>query len=249
MLMNYDALILSPHLDDAALSCGGFIHRLVRQGLAVHVITIFTADPPPGPLSPFAAELHARWELAAGSLSVRRDEDAQACELMGVSWEHWDLPDCVYRRDVSGAPLYPTWEDVIAGVHEADHGLIEALAHRLGTLPPAKLVLAPLTVGGHADHRVTHRAAFQWREADVWLYEDYPYAGAPGAVETVVGDHAGWETRVVPLETADLTAKFDAISCYASQLSSFFADRVDLEAKVGGYAALVGGERHWRPTG
>ena len=35
---------LSPHLDDAVLSCGGAIHRAGAAGEAVLVITVFAAE-------------------------------------------------------------------------------------------------------------------------------------------------------------------------------------------------------------
>ena len=51
---------LSPHLDDAVLSCGGMIHRQAQAGERVVVVTVCAGDPPPGPLSDFARSLHER---------------------------------------------------------------------------------------------------------------------------------------------------------------------------------------------
>ncbi|MGH2521295.1 MAG: PIG-L deacetylase family protein, partial [Anaerolineales bacterium] len=52
-------LYLSPHFDDAALSCGGTIHQQTRQGERAVVVTVCAGDSPPGPLSAFAQTLHA----------------------------------------------------------------------------------------------------------------------------------------------------------------------------------------------
>ena len=41
-------LFVSPHLDDVALSCGGYVRYLTRAGELVIVLTVFSADPPAG---------------------------------------------------------------------------------------------------------------------------------------------------------------------------------------------------------
>ena len=79
--MRLPIIFLSPHLDDAVLSCGGMIYQLAQAGQAVQVITIFAGDPPPGLLSPFAQSLHDRWQ--AGSVA-RRSEDIEALTLLGA---------------------------------------------------------------------------------------------------------------------------------------------------------------------
>src|SRR6185295_15615325 len=69
----YDHIYLSPHLDDAALSCGGAIARHANAGARVLVVTICTAAPPSdGPFSDFANEVHQGWGLAPAEVySVR----------------------------------------------------------------------------------------------------------------------------------------------------------------------------------
>jgi LmbE family N-acetylglucosaminyl deacetylase len=47
-------IYLSPHFDDAVLSCGGLIFEQARQGIPIEIWTIFAGNPPPGPLSMFA---------------------------------------------------------------------------------------------------------------------------------------------------------------------------------------------------
>jgi len=39
-------IYLSPHLDDAVLSCGGIIWQQVQSGHQVEIWTICAADPP-----------------------------------------------------------------------------------------------------------------------------------------------------------------------------------------------------------
>ncbi|MFN2182380.1 MAG: PIG-L family deacetylase, partial [Anaerolineae bacterium] len=52
---------LSPHLDDAVMSCGGTIHRQTSRGDQVLAITIFSGNHQGGELSPFALVQHGYW--------------------------------------------------------------------------------------------------------------------------------------------------------------------------------------------
>lgn len=246
----YDAIYLSPHLDDAALSCGGQIFRQTAVGAAVLVVTLMAGDPPPGPLSAFAQSLHTRWRLPTEVVAARRAEDAHACGLLGAEYDHWTIPDCVYRVDVAdGRPLYPTWPDVIAGVHVADLALVNTLAQQLAALPDARQVIAPLAVGQHADHRVTRLAAEQTFGARLSYYEDYPYAAAAEALTAVLLPGGNeWQVEVIPLGAADLAAKIAAIAAYTSQFSTFFADEAHLVQQITGFTDRMGGERVWRST-
>lgn len=249
MLQRYDAIYLSPHLDDAVLSCGGQIAGQTAAGMSVLIVTITAGDPPPGTLSEFAQLLHQRWDAAANAVAIRRAEDAAACAILGAHYAHWDYYDCIYRRDDLGNVIYPTWNDVIGSLSPADLPLIDRLAARLAQLPPATDIYAPLAVGNHADHQVTRAAAEKWFGGRLRYYEDYPYVAAAGALGAVIDNGDGWESRIVPLTPADLAAKYEAIWAYKSQLSTFFQDRADLEARVGSYASEVGGERWWRRKG
>jgi LmbE family N-acetylglucosaminyl deacetylase len=243
----YDTLYLSPHLDDAALSCGGQIHQLTAAGRSVLVVTITAGDPPAVPPSAFAQLLHDRWQLAGEVVAGRRAEDAAACHRLGADYLHWDIPDCIYRVDpVSGAALYPSGETIFGAVHPAEASLITALAQRMAALPPCGRVIAPLAVGRHVDHQLVRAAAEQWQGSALFYYEDYPYVQRPEALaEAPAFSPAEWHPTIIPLTPADLQAKYDAITCFQSQLSTFFTDPADLERQVGGYAAAVGGERLW----
>ncbi len=58
-------IFLSPHLDDAVLSCGGLLAQLTQQGQGVRVINIFAGIPPANrPLSAFARYQHRQWQKA-----------------------------------------------------------------------------------------------------------------------------------------------------------------------------------------
>jgi LmbE family N-acetylglucosaminyl deacetylase len=245
---DYDAIFLAPHLDDAALSCGGRIASLTRAGKRVLIVTVMAGDPSTDVENDYIRSLHARWELERDATAQRRAEDIAACTILGADYLHWSIPDCIYRLNpADGKPMYVSDNDIFGDVHPAEQPLVDQIVSLLRALPTHSQCYTPLTVGHHVDHWLVAEAARRAFGARQLFYEDYPYAQQPGKLATVVGEPpAGWEASVLALSEADLAAKIEAILAFHSQLSTFFTDRADLEQQVKGYAASVGGERVWR---
>jgi LmbE family N-acetylglucosaminyl deacetylase len=250
-------IYLSPHLDDAVLSCGGSIYRQAQRGESVAVLTVFSASPSPGePLSPFAQSLHDRWRASTPAAhfddppAARRAEDRRALAALGenVAVIHHTLPDCIYRRDpATGAALYASESAIFGPVDPADPAL--AALRRLPPLPPGAVLFAPLAVGGHVDHRLLRKVvlACDAPPGGIRFYEDYPYAARPGAVEAALAG-ADWESVVVPLDEAALSTKIASIAEYHSQISTFWPDLDAMAAAIRAYTRAVGGERFWLPA-
>jgi len=249
-------LYLSPHLDDAVLSCGGHIMQLVRAGQVVRVVTVFAGDAPAAEVaaaSPFVQELHTRWELGLYPSAARRAEDRAALGILGARVTHLPFPDCVYRLGRMDAPLYPLRDSIFGMVAPIETDLIEDVVHTLRRLrvPRDATVYLPLTAGHHVDHQIVRAAGERWAALrwQVVYYEDYPYAEQPDEV-TAALDQDTLESESVQLDEASLAAKVAAIACYRSQISSFFADQAEMAARVRAYAEIVGGgqpaERLWR---
>lgn len=244
---SYAALFLSPHLDDAVLSCGGTIHLLTQAGKPVLVVSITAGDPPAGDLSPFAKNLHTRWRLASDTVALRRAEDIEACMSLGADWLHLQIPDCIYRRNiVNGIPLYDHDEALFGAIDPNEMNLVANISRQLGSLPSSELIYVPLAAGNHVDHQLTRLAAENWLEPSSFLYyEEYPYAQAESKLVTALSDDGQWHAEVVHLEPANVEARIQAVACYRSQISTFFADLEDLSAQVNRYVGKVGGERYW----
>jgi LmbE family N-acetylglucosaminyl deacetylase len=246
---HYNAIYLSPHLDDAALSCGGQIFQQPQRGLRVLIVTIMAGDPAVSAVSKYAQSLHARWELVADAVAARRREDSAASQVLGADTLHWGVPDCIYRyHPETGAPFYVSDPDIFGEVHPAEMKLVNELARQLATLPAHDQIFVPLTIGHHVDHQLTRAAAELCFGAQrLVYYEDYPYAEQPGALETIIPvDRASWQAEVMPLGEADVKAKIEAIFAFKSQLSTFFDNRQHLEQRIHDFTATVGGERVWR---
>ncbi|HXO41635.1 MAG TPA: PIG-L family deacetylase [Thermoanaerobaculia bacterium] len=244
MNRDYAAIFLSPHLDDVTFSCGGQIAALTAVGEAVLVVTLAAGDPPPGPLSDLARSVHRRWG-AGDVMAHRRDEDAEACRILGCDSLHLDLPDGIYRRDSgTGRPLYETTRSLYGAVHPVDAAIVGPLSERLDRLLQRGRLLAPLAVGGHVDHRLARAVAERWRGQAVVYYEDYPYAEMPGALEDVLGDREEWSSEVVTLGDEALRTKVRASGAYSSQVAA--GDFVIFSLRQAAYAKRIDGERRWR---
>ncbi len=227
-------IYLSPHTDDAVLSCGGLIYEQAQAGDTVEVWTFFTADPPPGSLlSPFAQELHARWGGGLQAYVVRRAEDMEACARLGAVPRHFDLPECIYRRLPGGEPVIHARDDLFRPYQPGEQPLVETIAALLRQEAPAPArLVCPLTAGGHVDHRLVRAAAESVREG-LWYYADYPYA-AQEEFGFHLGDYTGkdWETVSHPIGEEALGAWQAAVGAYRSQISSFWGSEAEMRASI-----------------
>lgn len=245
----WDAVYLSPHLDDAAFSCGGQISARTRSGERVLVVTLFAGDPPAVELPRLARELHELWGLGDDAVELRRREDLQAARVLGCEPIHRDLPEAAYRRGRSGRPLYPALRDLFGEIPPEDLERLDWLESDLRELPPAAEVLAPIAAGGHVDHRLVRRAAERALGPGLLHYEDYPYARKRRVLSKALGRRRRWEAAVRRLEPEDVAARIRAMACYRSQLGTAFSGPDDLARRVRRQVRRTGGERLWRRRG
>jgi LmbE family N-acetylglucosaminyl deacetylase len=257
-------IFLSPHFDDAALSCGGLIARLGAAHQAVEVETIFGGKPDYTALSPFARMIHGRPLAGEDPIEQRRAEERRALAILGVTGRLGDYLDCIYRQDAEQVRWLYAAEDALFGpVDPADDDLVEELAHCLAALaPPAGrcTLYAPLAIGNHVDHQIVRHSAARLQEHghDVRYYEDYPYiARDPAGLEASLGRWAPverWQAEIVALSPADLQRKVEAIVAYASQLGVLFPGEGEanlrvaaaIQVQVGQTGQTGPAERLWR---
>ncbi len=251
-------VFLSPHYDDAALSCGGLIYQLKQRGESVLIITVMGGDPPqPPPDTPIVRDLHQRWQAGDDPVATRRQEDAAAAVILGAHTGIFNFPDCVYRVSAEGVALYPTEESLWGKVHPDDPALNALMA--MGDWPlnvPPKVIYAPLGVGDHVDHKLV-------RNWGIWLskqgrtvkfYAEYPYtARNPQALEQALAAFkmalppVPLQPESVQLHDEDVTAKLRAIAAYQSQISTFWQDVADMERATRAAMLEAGAsvERYW----
>lgn len=273
MAKSYQHVYLSPHFDDAALSCGGTIHQQVQAREDVLVITIYAASPATdAPLSPFAESLHEAWHNPTDVVAARRAEDAAAMGVLGCDYHYLDLPDCIYRGDVGARHWFYNSDDELFGtIHPTDLTLASDIAETVAILiadSPDCLICAPLAVGHHVDHQLTYMAAEQLRQQgrQVIFYEDYPYSDLDYPVTRSSQDEKNLYTLAATLAAKEalhlqphlrslsaenMQAKIESIRAYGSQLAMLFGGTAAMEAAIHAYFLSVGedqpAERVWHP--
>ncbi|HMQ29347.1 MAG TPA: PIG-L family deacetylase [Chloroflexaceae bacterium] len=252
----YDHVYLSPHLDDAALSCGGAIARQRAAGQGVLVVTICTAAPPAGgPFSALARSFHAAWGLSpAEVVAARLREDEAAMAALGADALWAGELDAIYRH-----PAAYDARETLFGAPAPDDPLLPVLLELIGALRelmPRATLYAPLGAGHHVDHLLTCRAALAAAREPLALYEDFPYVARPGELEgRVAALGLALTPRVTPLDGA-AAPKEAAIGAYASQMAELAESQLGRAASDGealavmldaavAYARQVGGERVW----
>jgi GlcNAc-PI de-N-acetylase len=214
--MDPDAIILSPHFDDAVLSCW---HVLAGAG-EVLVVNVFAGEPPAGALG--------WWDRLAGAtdsaaaVRMRIEEDRQALALAGRTAVNLPFLDSQYRQP-----------------DQAPGEIVEALR---GVLVAGARIYAPASLGDHhRDHTAVRAAALALyaEGAQVALYADLPHATVFGWPRWVLdgsssgADPAGqrWVTQLqatgIPVErmvaaahrlpAEDHAGKLEAVLTYHSQ--------------------------------
>jgi LmbE family N-acetylglucosaminyl deacetylase len=208
--------VLSPHLDDAVLSCW----RLLDGPDEAVVVNVFTASPPVGTPAPW-------WDRATGAadpverMRERRKEDAGALALVGRPSIPLGLLDDQYRH-----------------AEIALRDLVERI--RLAVDSDARFY-APAAFGRHPDHVLVREAALELARLgrSVTLYADLPHATVRAWPAWVSGERtaiarevaADWDRvlteaglvreklvrRVHPIEAGARARKLTALAVYQTQ--------------------------------
>lgn len=237
-------IYISPHLDDAALSAGGFIYEQTRAGIPVEIWNIVCGFPPEGELTPLAQLMHFQWEsgTAEETVRMRRAEDAKATDILGANATYFDVPDCIYRRGPDGEALYT---NIFIEPHETEADLPEQIAHSLlPLLRPDDRVICQLGIGGHVDHILVRQAAERLGRP-LWYTADQPYLFKQP--EELAGFVAGMKESLHLITEAGLRAWTEATLAYESQLSSLFESTDQVSEAILSYYAERDSFPLWSP--
>jgi LmbE family N-acetylglucosaminyl deacetylase len=226
------AVFLSPHLDDAVLSCAALMAAMAARA-TVTVVTLFSAAGPPPHTKAARTFLRQCGAVEAGTLfDDRCKEDVAVLDGLGVRHVHLGHPDALFRRrrDPSGLlraagkvlpeldHRYPTFRfDIALGrVSRGDRELRNSLISDVYEIARGAAVFAPLGVGRHVDHLLTRSVG---EHLGAVLYADFPYTVRdPSAEEEAAGDLLPWWW------TDDLDARPSVIAGYRTQVDALFPD-------------------------
>jgi LmbE family N-acetylglucosaminyl deacetylase len=216
--------VVSPHLDDAVLSCGAVISRLDD----CVVLTVFAG-------SPSSWDVHRLWDndicgFSEGTdvVAARLREDDAALARLGASAARLGFLDEQYREPATAPSVEEVGDQIAGAIQEVK----------------ASIALMPLGIG-HNDHRLTaagcRRAALHRPDVRWLAYLDLPYGYEPEIFGAgAVGEALDSMSPMVP-EAIELgggigsEAKDAALDLYPSQILGLGGRR----------SAAMKPERYW----
>ena len=205
-------VVVSPHLDDAVLSLGAALSRAARHDAEVTVLTVLAGDPastvPAG-----SWDAQSGFRTAGDAATARRQEDARACSILGVT------PRWLPFGDEQYGPLPE--EEVVAALRTEFQGF--------------DLILLPGFPLASQDHRLLNRLVLEQVQpkARLLLYAEQPYY-----LRESGGPPPGWKPAAAGL--LDRVKKVRACRAYSSQLE-LLGDR-SLAGRLARFEAARGGE-------
>ncbi|MCI0348441.1 MAG: PIG-L family deacetylase [Acidobacteriales bacterium] len=248
-------LFLSPHLDDAVLSCGGVIHQLTQRGERVVIMTVMAGEPPDNlPDTPPVQAVKARWGAGHILVSTRRTEDIRAARRVGAKVVHLPLLECLFRTARSGdgtrTALYPKDDSPFSEYKKTDDARVLLLESQSCVREGVVTIYAPLC----ADHHIDHRLVRDWalvltgaKNAPVLkFYEEYPSIRNKMALNRVMLFYKQYlpalslTREMMTLTQADVTAKIQALRCYESHVQVLWQSLDEMEKSVGDYLLFCG---------
>ncbi len=222
----------------------------VNTGQSVSIWTVCAGEPPDGDFSPFAKELHTRWEVGRSAPAQRRIEDIRSCQRLGSTPRYFSVSDCIYRRDPQTDDYLYASEAALNGpLQPGDAQVMGEVGEQIKlSLPDEAILVCPLGLGNHVDHQLTRLVA-EGLGPPLWYYADYPYVLRSAAQLTRM-EQEGWINQSFPISASGLAAWMDAISAHASQISTFWATNLDMRQAIMEYLHANGGIRLWKkPAG
>jgi LmbE family N-acetylglucosaminyl deacetylase len=239
-------LIVSPHLDDAVLSCWA----LLARAPPVDVLTVFAGAP--------VAPVRKAWDIATGfndsaeSIRARLSEDAEAFAGTGHTRSHMALLDSQYLAGTRG----PRDAETLAArlrewMNEGAGGMaFPAGAGRVcrGPIERIRRVTTRLNRGYvHPDHVFVRQVVLETVPPDsaieLLAYEEVPYTWAGSSLPRLTSVARAAGRAVVPFDLpVDRTVKARKIRAYRSQTAGLLVEG----RRVDDPAALPAGERYWR---
>lgn len=159
-------LVLSPHLDDAVISCAS----VIAEARSCVVATVFAGIPPP---SVQAAAWDGKEGSASDAVRRRRGEDLEAVTLLGARVRHFPFVESAYR-----SPNESAASESGDGPGSLLSDLRRSIRSLVNEVSPDTCYI-PLGLR-HSDHLLTSMSAtaihYACEGVRVVFYADQPYA-------------------------------------------------------------------------
>jgi LmbE family N-acetylglucosaminyl deacetylase len=185
-------VFVSPHLDDAVLSCGNLMMYLNGK-TDMSVLTVFTeAGGVPETLSARMFLKQCGVPNAHELFEKRREEDERVLDAIGASRKHLGFADALWRKRTGLLPrmlgrifpefahVYPTYRFHITKgrVSEEEQNLMDRIKVDIDAIAAGRkdtVLFFPLGLGKHVDHVITHLVGMRFPAERTVFYADFPY--------------------------------------------------------------------------
>lgn len=235
-------IYLSPHLDDASLSAGGWIYEQTQLGNAVEIWTMMCGFPPTQELSPFAQYLHTQWGMDSAEEVVRgrRQEDINAANILGATFQHFDFLDCIYRQNKNSEWLYTEiFREPRADEADFPKQIADEISKRL---KPDDKLICQFGIGKHVDHILVRRAAELLGKPLLYV-ADIPYLFK--SPEQLSSHTVGMKEKVEMVGETGIHVWQEALAAYQSQIAMLFENPKVMREQIKQYCLSKHGVRFW----
>lgn len=180
-----EIVIVSPHFDDSVLSCFELLRKLNKK-TKITIVNVFTkAGKPPYTVSAKKYLRTSGFSNAEVLFKERNNEDISALSGFDVKIVNLGLVDALYRQKKNKnifasflaefGHMYPTYRFHIIKQIAKNDSSVSILEQKLVKYKNSKtLVLAPVGIGNHADHRIVRDVCKKLFD-NLILYSDFPY--------------------------------------------------------------------------
>ena len=221
-------VIVSPHRDDAAFSCAIAIRWLATK-CRVTIANCFTVSH----YAPYRTD-----EIGTVS-EIRLREDIAFAKVCKASLNDLALVDAPERLGIGISGI-----STVRSLGEEDAVPRREIEHHIRSLQ-ADLILAPITIGDHIDHRISRAAslgAIAEIGSAIGFYEDLPYAARNSEArlqELVREIGITLHPWTIPIDDGVVWKRSCAL-LYPSQISQDTAEEIALYG-----VRYENGERYW----
>jgi LmbE family N-acetylglucosaminyl deacetylase len=199
-------VVVSPHLDDAVLSLGAYIAQASRSGRRVVVLTVFAGNPNSG-LRAGGWDNRGGFATEGEASTTRRQEDLEACSLLGAE-SHWlPLSEADYRDGFDWERSEELVSDALAEV-----GPDEVVVPGFPLTNPDHLWLTTVILGSWSGPT----ALYAEQPYRYWIRRDRPRPEAPPLGDE--GRRTAGEWVRLHATLSEMRRKRRAILAYRSQM-------------------------------
>ncbi|MBS1807434.1 MAG: PIG-L family deacetylase [Acidobacteria bacterium] len=228
-------VILSPHPDDIAYSLGGTVQQF-HLDMEWTILTVFGR-------SVYAP--HCPKAVTESDISnIRNREDVYYTNQVGARLIKFNFPDASIMGYTSESELSASYQDARFSK------ICSSLDQCLRNIRPDRIII-PLALCDHVDHRIVFEAASRSSAllcADVWYYEDLPYAWylSEEDLQRQIRARLGSAANSLCINiTRELPRKLKMLAGYSSQICSQDQEVVINYASRVQSGAFMYAERLW----